>query len=154
MEEWDEAPLKEIDPPPLERYKNTHRGSRGSRKKWRPRTQRCRRIRLDEWTPCGIRERWRGFKATAGIDGRMTITSARIRFREKGIHPNTLLRWIFGHTDVKLSSAIDACDAWGCTLEGFAKGMKEAWEMSERKWAIQDALDAARREAQAQEESS
>lgn len=117
------------------------------RKRWRPKTCEFNRYRDNEWTKTGRRDRWRDFKKTAGIDGRMTLPTAREKFKAKGIHKFTLLRWIFGHTDVKLSSAIDACEAWGCSLDGFAAAMREAWELAERKWLVSEAIDKAREDA-------
>ena len=91
------------------------------------------------------REAWARFKATAGIHGRLTVAGALKKLQDAGapLDYRTLTNWINGMTDVKLSTAIDVCDAWGCSVDGFARAMLEGWEIAERRWATEEAMREA-----------
>jgi hypothetical protein len=46
-------------------------------------------------------------------------------------------------TDTRLSTAIDICERLGCKLDRFAKAMREAWEIAERRFATEEAIEEA-----------
>jgi len=112
-----------------------HRIGGGAKHKWRPRTHRNAKKLFRN------REAWPRFKATAGIDGRITFDSAWKRAR---VHPFTLSHYVNGLTDCRMSTAMDLCDKLGCSLEGFAKALKEAWEITERRMQADEAIEEAR----------
>lgn len=111
-----------------------HRTGPGVKKAWRPRTLRNRKKFFRN------KENWARFKATAGIHGLMTFKTAYLR---AGVHHITLSHYVNGLTDVKLSTALDLCDKLGCRLENFAKAMREAWELAERRYQAQEAINVA-----------
>lgn len=129
----DQTNLKPGDPGHL-----GHKVSGGARHQWRPRT--LRGVKRSGFFR--NREAWPRFRETAGIDARITFTSA---WRRAEVHPYTLGYYINGFVDPKLSTAIDCCEAWGCKLEGFARAMRESWEIAERRMQAIEAIEEARR---------
>ena len=114
-----------------------HRRSPGRwTKKWRPMTYRNRKKLYRN------KENWKRFKATAGIDGRITFASA---WHRAEIHFYTLSHYVNGMTDMKLSTAIDFCDRLGCDLNGLGAAMKEAWEIMERRAQAEEAIEEAKK---------
>lgn len=93
------------------------------------------------------KEAWARFKQTAGIHGNLSVGGALAKLELAGapIDRRTLTNWINGLTDCKLSTAIDVCETWGCSLDGFARAMLEGWEVAERRWATEQAMAEALR---------
>ena len=116
-----------------------HRTGPGVKKSWRPRSLRNVKKFFRN------KENWARFKATAGIDGRITFRSA---YERAGIHHITLSHYVNGLTDVKLSTALDLCDKLGCRIDKFAKAMKEAWALAEQRYQAQEAINEAVRESE------
>ena len=114
-----------------------HRTGPGVKKAWRPRTLRNQKRFFRN------KENWARFKATAGIDGRITFRSA---YERAGIHHITLSHYVNGLTDVKLSTALDLCERLGCRIDKFAKAMREAWALAEQRYQAQEAINEAVRE--------
>lgn len=114
-----------------------HRTGPGVKKAWRPRTLRNQKKFFRN------KENWARFKATAGIDGRITFRSA---YERAGIHHITLSHYVNGLTDVKLSTALDLCERLGCRIDKFAKAMREAWALAEQRYQAQEAINEAVRE--------
>lgn len=115
-----------------------HRTGPGVKKAWRPRTLRNQKKFFKN------RENWARFKQTARIDGRITFKTAYTR---AGVHHFTLSHYVNGLTDVKLSTAMALCEALGCKLQHFSAAMKEAWELAERRYQAQEAINEAVRES-------
>jgi len=91
------------------------------------------------------KEAWARFRATAGIHGGLSVGGALKKLEAAGasIDRRTLTNWINGLTDLRLSSAIDICEVLDCPLEGFARAMQDAWEVAERRWATEQAMNDA-----------
>ncbi len=93
------------------------------------------------------KEAWARFKQTSGIHGSLTIGGALEKLRKDGaaksLNRRTLNNWVNGLTDVKLSTAIDVCAVWGCSVDDFARAMMDAWEVAERRWATEEAMREA-----------
>jgi hypothetical protein len=115
-----------------------HKTGPGVKKAWRPRTLRNQKKFFRN------RENWARFKETARIDGRITFRTAYTR---AGIHHFTLSHYVNGLTDVKLSTALDLCDKLHCKIQHFSAAMKEAWELAERRYQSQEAINEAVRES-------
>ena len=91
------------------------------------------------------KHQWAIFRETAGIHGNLSVGGALKKLNDAGcpIDRRTLTNWINGFTDCKLSSAIDVCATLDCPLEGFARAMVDAWELAERRWATEQAMNDA-----------
>lgn len=111
-----------------------HKTGPGVMKPWRPRTLRNRKKFFRN------KENWARFKATAGIDGRITFRRA---YERAGLHHITLSHYVNGLTDCKLSTALDLCEKLGCKIQNFARAMKEAWELAEQRYQAQEAINEA-----------
>jgi hypothetical protein len=86
------------------------------------------------------REAWRRFKQAAGINRRLTLQRA---YAVLEVTPFTWKKLINGFTDTKLSTMLSVCDTLGCTLQGFADAMVEAWEIAERRAKTEQAIREA-----------
>ncbi len=109
---------------------------RANSKYWRPLSRVTIRKRFRN------KEAWRRFKATAGIDGRVTMISA---YKRTKFHVLTFYRLINGMTDPRLSTAIDFCAVLGCSMDGFARAVAESWEVTGRRIEAEQAMEEARR---------
>jgi hypothetical protein len=132
------TPEKKRAPRPGEKgYLGMRKAPGLPRKVWHPVSQRNRKKFFEN------REAWPRFRETAGIDGRMTFSVAK---RRAGVHQFTLCHIINGMTDTRVSTALFICERLGCTINGFAKGIKQAWEIAERRFATEQAIKEAQGE--------
>lgn len=129
---------EEAVPPPSEPPKNKGRGRQCApgmpRRIWRPISRRNRKKLYKN------REAWPRFRDTAGIDKRITFASA---YKRAKCHQYTLAHIINGMTDTRFSTVLDICQNLGCTLNGFAKAIKQAWEIAERRARADEAIQEA-----------